>query len=210
MSNWPELDPSRDHETLAVLHLASQMLGKIRVAHAPWVNHGWHATLRPSAAGLATLPTAAARRPQLHPRARPVPPRHRAAGQRRRLASCCRSRGKTIAQLHRRAGRLARATRAAVAVSTAARTRSPMPCRSPRTTRRAPMTRISATRFHQALQAVVPVFERFRAGFRGKCSPVHFFWGSFDLAVTRFSGRTAPRASGRRPRPARPHHPRSL
>jgi hypothetical protein len=38
----------------------------------------------------------------------------------------------------------------------------------------------------------VPVFERFRAGFVGKCSPVHFFWGSFDLAVTRFSGRAAP------------------
>ena len=36
------------------------------------------------------------------------------------------------------------------------------------------------------------MFERFRAGFRGKCSPVHFFWGSFDLAVTRFSGRRAP------------------
>lgn len=39
---------------------------------------------------------------------------------------------------------------------------------------------------------VEPVFERFRAGFTGKCSPVHFFWGSFDLAVTRFSGRSAP------------------
>ena len=38
----------------------------------------------------------------------------------------------------------------------------------------------------------MPVFERFRAGFSGKCSPVHFFWGSFDLAVTRFSGRPAP------------------
>jgi hypothetical protein len=42
------------------------------------------------------------------------------------------------------------------------------------------------------LRSAEPVFERFRAGFRGKCSPVHFFWGSFDLAVTRFSGRRAP------------------
>ena len=40
MSDWPELDPARDHETLGILHLASQMLGKIRVAHAPWTNHG--------------------------------------------------------------------------------------------------------------------------------------------------------------------------
>src|ERR687890_2227271 len=59
MSSWPKLDPARDHETLAILHLTSQMLGKIRVAHAPWVNHGWHVALQPNARGLATLPTAA-------------------------------------------------------------------------------------------------------------------------------------------------------
>jgi len=54
----------------------------------------------------------------------------------------------------------------------------------------------SATRFREALAAMLPVFERFRAGFTGKSSPVHFWWGSFDLAVTRFSGRTAPRHPG--------------
>src|SRR3982750_2693787 len=59
MSDWPELNPERDHETLAILHLASQMLGKIRVAHAPWMNHGWHVALQPRANGLETLPTAA-------------------------------------------------------------------------------------------------------------------------------------------------------
>src|SRR5678815_2814511 len=59
MSDWPALRVERDHETLAVLHLASQMLGKVRVAHAPWTNHGWHAALQPNARGLATLPTAA-------------------------------------------------------------------------------------------------------------------------------------------------------
>jgi hypothetical protein len=51
-------------------------------------------------------------------------------------------------------------------------------------------------RFHHALLSVRRVFERFRTGFLGKASPVHFFWGSFDLAVTRFSGRTAPRHPG--------------
>src|SRR3954468_16686574 len=59
MSDWPELSVERDHETLAILHLAAQMLGKIRVAHAPWTNHGWHVALQPNARGLATLPTAA-------------------------------------------------------------------------------------------------------------------------------------------------------
>ena len=59
MSEWPELSVERDHETLAILHLAAQMLGKIRVAHAPWMNHGWHVALQPNARGLSTLPTAA-------------------------------------------------------------------------------------------------------------------------------------------------------
>jgi hypothetical protein len=52
--------------------------------------------------------------------------------------------------------------------------------------------RESAARFREALAAMLPVFGRFRAGFSGKASPVHFWWGSFDLAVSRFSGRTAP------------------
>ena len=51
-------------------------------------------------------------------------------------------------------------------------------------------------RFHGALLAMKPVFDGFRAEFIGKCSPVHFFWGSFDLAVTRFSGRRAPERPG--------------
>src|SRR3982750_4063625 len=59
MSDWPELNVRQDHETLAILHLAAQMLGKLRVAHAPWMNHGWHVALQPNARGLSTLPTAA-------------------------------------------------------------------------------------------------------------------------------------------------------
>src|SRR3954452_18314836 len=59
MSDWPELSSERDHETLAVLHLAAEMLGKLRVAHAPWMNHGWHVALQPNARGLSALPTAA-------------------------------------------------------------------------------------------------------------------------------------------------------
>ena len=50
----------------------------------------------------------------------------------------------------------------------------------------------AANAFWRILVSIKPVFERFRSHFIGKCSPVHFFWGSFDLAVTRFSGRRAP------------------
>ena len=58
------------------------------------------------------------------------------------------------------------------------------------------MTLQAAGAFWQALVAMQPVFERFRSAFIGKSSPVHFFWGSFDLAVTRFSGRRAPERPG--------------
>ena len=51
---------------------------------------------------------------------------------------------------------------------------------------------VAVQAFWQALRRIEPVFQKFRAGFRGKCSPVHFFWGAFDLAVSRFNGRRAP------------------
>src|SRR5262249_52750627 len=55
---------------------------------------------------------------------------------------------------------------------------------------------VAANTFHRMLLTIKPVLERFRCDFIGKCSPVHFFWGSFDLAVTRFSGRRAPARPG--------------
>ena len=190
MDRWPELDPKRDSPTFAVLHLASQMLGKLRVAQAPWTNHGWHATLRPAASGLVTLPTAAGDGRSFtlgldlcrHGVALAV-----SDGGTELLPFA----GKTIAELH---GQLV-----------AALDRHGLPARFHGTPNEiadaVPFARddaprrydpASATRLLQALQRIVPPFERFRAGFVGKASPVHFFWGSFDLAATRFSGRTAP------------------
>src|SRR6185436_8897046 len=63
----------------------------------------------------------------------------------------------------------------------------------------------AAHTFHQVLLAIAPVLQRFRAKFIGKCSPVHFFWGSFDLACTRFSGRLAPPRKGAISGPAYSH-----
>jgi Family of unknown function (DUF5996) len=194
MADWPELDSARDGATLAVLHLASQMLGKLRVAHAPWVNHGWHATLRPNASGLAILPTAAG------------------DGRTFTLAlDLCRHgialkvsdgiedflpfQSQTVAELH--SGLIGMLDEHGLPSTFHAR-----PNEVPDAVRFADdhtprsYDRNSATRLLEALSRIVPVFERFRAGFRGKSSPVHFFWGSFDLAVTRFSGREAPEHPG--------------
>ena len=189
MSDWPELDVTRDQPTFATLHLASQMLGKMRVAYAPWINHGWHVTLRPTAYGLEAAPIATDSRNFTlaidlcsHSITLAI-----SDGERDEIPF----RGQTIADLH------------AALIAMLDRYHLPSKFNSkpseiadakrfaddddPRA-----YDRDSATRLLGALNAVVPVFEKFRAGFSGKASPVHFFWGGFDLAITRFSGRKAP------------------
>jgi len=190
MSDWPELSVERDHETLALLHLAAQMIGKIRVAHAPWMNHGWHVALQPNARGLGILPTAAS------------------GGRTFTLTlDLCRHaivlwisdggreevplNAGSIAALHRRLITILDAH----GLPTSFNGRpSELPDALPFAEDSAAREydRDSAERFRGALAAMLPVFARFRAGFSGKASPVHFWWGSFDLAVSRFSGRVAP------------------
>ena len=189
MTSWPELSHRRDGETFAILHLASQMLGKLRIAHAPWVNHGWHATLHPVAEGLAIEPIAseAGNFTLTLDLARHAIVLHVGDGERDLLELDLGS----IAAIHRNLIAMLKAhglpsdfhgkpNEIADAVPFAEDTR-------PRD-----YDPDSAERLHAALSAIEPVFDRFRAGFAGKCSPVHFFWGSFDLAVSRFSGRAAP------------------
>ena len=193
-SGWPELSAERDHGTFTVLHLASQMLGKMRVAHSTWHNHGWHATLRPVAEGLATLPIAASGGRSFtltldlcrHGIALAV-----SDGE----ADLIPFAGRTISELHRdltqaldRLGLPSRFHGRPNEVENA------VPFASDTAERH--YEPASAGRLLQSLQPILPVFDRFRAGFAGKASPVHFFWGSFDLAVTRFSGRAAPEHPG--------------
>jgi hypothetical protein len=190
MSDWPELSVERDHETLAVLHLASQMLGKIRVAHAPWVNHGWHAALQPNSRGLAMLPTAAS------------------GGRtftitldlcRHALVLWISDGGREELPLN--AGSIAALHRRLVAMldlhglpSTFDGLPNEIPDAVPfaEDTQPREYDRDSAERFREALGAMLPVFARLRAGVSGTASPGHFGWGSFDLAASRFSGRKAP------------------
>jgi hypothetical protein len=190
MSDWPELSVERDHETFAVLHLAAQMLGKIRVAHAPWVNHGWHVALQPNARGLATLPTAASG-------ARTFTLtldlcRHAIV-----LWASDESREElplnagSIAALHQRLiDLLERHDLPSSFNGVPNEIPDAIPFAEDHVSR--DYDRDSAGRFREALAAMMPVFARFRAGFTGKASPVHFWWGSFDLASSLFSGRPAP------------------
>jgi hypothetical protein len=186
---WPDLDVARDQPTFATLHLVSQMLGKLRVALAPWVNHGWHATLHPVAEGLAIEPIAT---PDLTFTLTLDLCRHAivlrvADGERDLLPLDLGS----IAVIHHH---LVKMLDAHGLPSTFHGKPNEIADAIPFADDVAPRDYRpdSAERLHAALERIVPVFDRFRAGFSGKCSPVHFFWGSFDLAVTRFSGHTAP------------------
>lgn len=190
MSDWPELDPARDHETLSILHLAAQMLGKIRVAHAPWTNHGWHVALQPNARGLSTLPTA--------------------SGDGRTFTltlDLCRhaiilwASDESREELPLNAGSIAALHRRLIAMLAQHGLPSTFDSRPNEIADAVPFAedtaprdydRNSASRFREALAAIMPAFQRFRAGFEGKASPVHFWWGSFDLAASVFSGRKAP------------------
>ncbi len=190
-ATWPAFEVARDSPTIATLHLASQLLGKLRVSHAPWVNHGWHVTLHPVAPGLITDPTASADGRSFtlaldlceHAIILRV-----SDGATDRIAL---TDGLTIAALHR----------AFVAMldrhdlpSSFHGTPNEIPDALPFADDHAPRAYDPATaeRLRDMLALIVPIFEQFRAGFCGKASPAHFFWGSFDLAVTRFSGRVAP------------------
>ena len=186
---WPELDVERDQPTFATLHLVSQMLGKLRIAQAPWLNHGWHATLHPRPDGLVieSIDVGGIGFSLLLDLCRHQIVLTVSDGRRDAVAL----RPATIGELH--------------ADLVAMLVRHGLPSRfNPRPSEIADSLPFaedhadrayhpaSAERLRDVLAAIVPVFGRFRAGFRGKASPVHFFWGAFDLALTRFSGRAAP------------------
>ena len=189
---WPELSAPRDGATIATLHLASQLLGKAAIALLPWRNHGWHATLRLHPRGLRTETLYGAGEPfelglDLVDHALILTDR---GGERRVSLE-----GASIAGLHqgvtewlRESGREVRLHGRPNEIEPATPFGQDV---EPR-----PYDPDSASRLLAALLGADQVLRRFRSGFIGKASPVHFFWGSFDLAVTRFSGRTAPEHPG--------------
>jgi hypothetical protein len=186
---WPALPFDAWRDTCATLHLWSQIVGKVRLVQSPWTNHSWHVTLYVTPRGLATGPIPhggktfsiafdfVEHRLVVETTAggvRAIPLRPRSVAEFYGVVM------KTLAEL---------------GVPVRIRT---MPNEIPNAIpfeqdeQHAAYDPDAANRFWRALIQVDRVFKVFRARFIGKCSPVHFFWGSFDLAVTRFSGRPAP------------------
>ena len=188
-NNWPAIPFGEWQTTAAAVHLYLQIVGKYRLARTPWVNHSWHATFYVTSRGLTTSPVpdgdggievefdflnhiVSARTGSKATKTIPLEPMSVAEFHRRFLQTIRDLGGD--ATFHGRPNELP----------------DPTPFAEDTTAR--PYDGDAVARFHRALVTVSDVFQEFRTGFRGKVSPVHLFWGSFDLAVTRFSGRRAP------------------
>jgi len=186
---WPALPYAALRPTLETLHLWTQVVGKVRLARTPWVNHSWHATFYVSARGLTTslIPHGAVGfELEFDFFASALVARVSDGGEDRVALA-----PGSVADFHAElSGKLARL---GVAVEIDVHPNElPDATPFPQDTVLRDYEPDAAHRFWWALVQCDRVFRQFRTRFIGKCSPVHFFWGSFDLAVTRFSGRPAP------------------
>jgi hypothetical protein len=186
---WPSLPFEEWQDTAITLHMWTQIVGKIRLTLTPWTNHSWHVTLYVTSRGLTTSP---------------IPHGFstfeiqfdfidhqllidKSDGARRRLEL----KPQSVAEFYRMVMKKLEDLELPVPIHTMPNEiENPIPLDQDEEHRS--YDREYANRFWRVLVQSDRVFKEFRSRFCGKCSPVHFFWGSFDLAVTRFSGRPAP------------------
>lgn len=190
---WPSLPLEAWQDTYATLHMWTQIVGKIRLAQTPWLNHSWHVTLDVTPCGLRTPPIPHGTRTfqiefdfvhhQLVIRTSDGALRSIALRP-CTVADFCGEIMTTLRELH-----------VPVRIHTKPNeVEAPIPFEQDHA--HASYNADSANRLWCILLQADRVLKTFRARYGGKCSPVHFFWGSFDLAVTRFSGRPAPQHPG--------------
>ena len=186
---WPSLPLDAWQDTCATLHLWTQIVGKVRLALTPWQNHSWHVALYVNARGLTSslVPYDGGGFEIQFDFVDHVLDIQTTGGAAARIAL----RPQSVADFHDSLMIALRKLGIAVTINE-------MPCEIADAVpfagdrEHASYDPEYANRFWRALLQADRVFKQFRTGFVGKCSPVHFFWGSFDLAVTRFSGRRAP------------------
>jgi hypothetical protein len=190
---WPQLPTAQWRDTCETLHLFTQIVGKIRLKRSPWLNHSWHVTLYVTARGLSTSPIPdGARTFQIDFDFIEHCLRISTSDSAQRQFALA---GQSVASFYKAVMAALGELGIAVAIDEAPN-ELPEPIKFSQDTRHASYDPEAVGRFLKILVNADRVFKQFRTGFLGKASPVHFFWGSFDLAVTRFSGRRAPRHPG--------------
>lgn len=190
---WPKLDYANDRPVIDALHAYLQLIGKLPTRGLPWINHGWHAALRVVPHGFRTYPVPLAQ------------------GEGELLLDCFEGcirletsdgssqtidvQHRTVADVYARLSALLDQAGCPIPIAGAPNeVEEAIPFADDHRDRH--WDTVAAGRIHRAFAAANRVFELFRSGFVGKSSPSHLFWGSFDLAVTRFSGREAPLHKG--------------
>ena len=189
VERWPELDYAADRPVIEALHAYLQLIGKLPTRGLAWVNHGWHAALRVVPRGFRTYPV----------------PLSEGEGELMLdcLDGCVRLetslgakqdidlRRRNVAEVYAELAAALSDVGCPIKVSGAPNEVDPsVPFADDQRERQ--WDDATARRIHTAFLTANRAFEGFRTGFIGKSSPSHLFWGSFDLAVTRFSGREAP------------------
>lgn len=195
--HWPEIPFDQWQETYESVHLWSQIIGKIRLAKMPWINHSWHVPLYLTARGLSTSimhDDTVAFEIEFDFVAHQLTVRTT-----RGESKSFPLRPMSVADFYDQTKKLLTSLDITMDIY-------PLPVELPDPIQPFPENKKPGAydadavyRFWQALVQMHRVFTQFRADFIGKVSPIHFFWGAFDLAVTRFSGRSAPKHPGGAP-----------
>jgi len=186
---WPELPYERWRDTAATVQLWTQIVGKVRLALTPWINHGWQVTLYLTARGLGTSP--------IPVNGEILDIEFDFIGHRLALRSssgqevALRLEPQSVAEFYQRLMDALRELGVSVRIHRLPN-EVPAPIVFDQDRRHHAYDAAAVHDFWRALIRADRLFKQFRTAFLGKVSPVHFFWGSFDLAVTRFSGRRAP------------------
>lgn len=190
---WPSLPLEEWKDTCATLHMWTQIVGKIRLVQSPLVNHWWNVTLYVTSRGLTTSP---------------IPYRDRyfeidfdfidhqliirtCEGDTKAIVLAPR----TVASFYEEVMAVLHSLDLEISINTMPQ-EVPNPIPFPEDSVHSAYDADYANRFWRILFQTDKILKEFRARFVGKVSPVHFFWGSFDMAVTRFSGRRAPDRAG--------------
>ncbi|HEY2728218.1 MAG TPA: DUF5996 family protein, partial [Parafilimonas sp.] len=193
MITWPDIEYNNWKDTLSTIQLWVQIVGKIRLKAMPWLNHSWHVTLYVTPQGLSTdsMPYQAGIFEiefNFHQHILTI---STSTGRQQEVKLYPR----TVADFYKEL--FSKLKQAGIKINI-----YPVPneieVAIPFEEDEIHKTydKVQMQNYWKALVLIHNVFMKFRSGFRGKCSPVHFFWGAFDLAVTRFSGRQAPPYSG--------------
>jgi Family of unknown function (DUF5996) len=190
---WPSLPLEAWSDTCATLHMWTQIVGKIRLAQSPWINHSWHVTLYVTSRGLTTSPIPYGNRTfqiDFDFINHQVTIQSSDGG----MAGFSLQPQSVAAFYGRLKDEMAKLDLHVNINQKPNEIPDSIPFDQDETHKA--YDQVYANRFWRVLVQADRVFKEFRARFVGKCSPVHYFWGAPDLAVTRFSGRPAPEHPG--------------